>query len=82
MMGNDQKLGVPLTQRAIWDTEKYKKLFPITIVDKNVNRIIQCFENILIFAIFVACAINIYIDLVINILPLHKSAIFLVFITG
>lgn len=61
---------------AIWATEKYKKLFPITIVDKNGNRIKQYFENILIFAIFVACAINIYIDLVINILLLHRVQYF------
>lgn len=57
-------------------TEKHKKLFPITIVDKNVNRIIY-FENILIFAIFDACAINIYIDSVINILLLlHRVQYF------
>lgn len=53
-----------------------KKLFPTTTVDKNGNRIIQYFENTLIFAIFVACAINIYIDLVINILLLHRVQYF------
>ena len=51
---------------AIWATEKYK-LFLIITVNKNVDRIMH-FENSLIFAIFVACAINIYIGSVINML--------------
>lgn len=55
-------------------------LCPIITVNKNVDRIIH-FENSLIFAIFAACAINIYIGSVINMLLL-QSAIFLVFITG
>lgn len=46
------------------------------------NKVKQYFENILIFAIFVACAINIYMDLAINILLLHRVQLFLVFITG
>lgn len=39
------------------------------------KRIIR-FENSLIFDIFVACAINIYMDSVINILLLHRVQYF------